>query len=166
MQELENAGNTILYIDEFQELIPAKAEESGQSIAGILLPYIMNSKFPIIGTINYADYKKYLYSNESLRQSFTNIEVKEITTTDSLKILETKVSELERNFSCYITFPALVASVELAQRYIRDKKSPSSAVQTIEATCAWAQSNNIQKITSEHDFLKQYPFKRISISRK
>ena len=150
MQELENAGNTILYIDEFQELIPAKAEESGQSIAGIMLPYIMNSKFPIIGTINYADYKKYLYSNESLRQSFTNIEVKEITTTDTLKILETKVSELERNFSCYITFPALVASVELAQRYIRDKKLPSSAVQTIEATCAWAQSNNIQKITSEH----------------
>ncbi len=150
MQELENAGNTILYIDEFQELIPAKAEESGQSIAGIMLPYIMNSKFPIIGTINYADYKKYLYTNESLRQSFTNIEVKEISTTDTLKILETKVTELERNFSCFITFPALVASVELAQRYIRDRKLPSSAVQTIEATCAWAQSNNIQKITSEH----------------
>ncbi len=110
----------------------------------------MNSKFPIIGTINYADYKKYLYSNESLRQSFTNIEVKEISTTDTLKILETKVTGLEKNFSCFITFPALVASVELAQRYIKDRKLPSSAVQTIEATCAWAQSNNIPKITSEH----------------
>jgi len=115
-----------------------------------MLPYIMNSKFPIIGTINYADYKKYFYSHESLRQSFSNIEVKEVSTTDTLKILETKVSELEANFSCYITFPALVASVELAQRYIRDRKLPSSAVQTIEATCSWAQSNNIPKITSEH----------------
>ena len=150
MQELGNAGNTILYIDEIQELIPARAEESGQSIAGIMLPYIMNSKFPIIGTINYVDYKKYFYSNESLRQSFTNVEVKEISTTDTFKILETKVGELERNFNCYITFPALVASVELAQRYIKDRKLPSSAVQTIEATCAWAQSNNINKITSEH----------------
>ncbi len=150
MEELGNAGNTILYIDEMQELIPAKAEESGQSIAGVMLPYIMNSKFPIIGTINYADYKKYFYSNESLRQSFSNIEVKEVSTTDTLKILETKVAELESNFSCYITFPALVASVELAQRYIRDRKLPSSAVQTIEATCSWAQSNNIPKITSEH----------------
>ena len=150
MKELENAGNTILYIDEMQELIPAKAEESGQSIAGIMLPYIINSKFPIIGTVNYADYKKYFYSNESLRQSFTNIEVKEISTTDTLKILETKIPELERNFNCYITFPALVAAVELAQRYVRDRKLPSSAVQTIEATCSWAQSNNIQKITSEH----------------
>jgi len=150
MAELGNAGNTILYIDEMQELIPAKAEESGQSIAGILLPYIMGSKFPIIGTINYADYKKYFYSNESLRQSFSNIEVKEVSTTDTLKILETKVAELEGNFSSYITFPALVASVELAQRYVRDRKLPSSAVQTIEATCSWAQSNNISKITSEH----------------
>lgn len=150
MKELENAGNTILYIDEMQELIPAKAEESGQSIAGIMLPYIMNSKFPIIGTVNYADYKKYFYNNESLRQSFTNIEVKEVSTTNTLKILETKIPELEANFNCYITFPTLVASVELAQRYVRDRKLPSSAVQTIEATCSWAQSNNIQKITSEH----------------
>ena len=57
MQELENSGNAILYIDEMQELIPAKAEESDHSLAGILLPYILNSKFPIIGTVNYSDYK-------------------------------------------------------------------------------------------------------------
>jgi len=150
MQELENSGNAILYIDEMQELIPAKAEESDHSLAGILLPYILNSKFPIIGTVNYSDYKKYFYSNESLRQSFTNIEVKEVSTTDTLKILETKIATLEKNFNCYITFPALVASVELAYRYIKERKLPSSVVQTIEATCSWAQSNNIQKITAEH----------------
>lgn len=150
MRELEKAGNTILYIDEIQEIIPRKAEESGHSIAGILLPFILNSKFPIIGSINYSDYKKYFYSNESLRQSFTNIETKEVSGADALRILESKVHSLERNFNCYITFPALVASVDLAQRYIKERKLPSSAVQTIEATCAWAQSNGIQKITAEH----------------
>ena len=67
-----------------------------------------------------------------------------------MKILETKIATLEKNFNCYITFPALVASVELAYRYIKERKLPSSAVQTIEATCSWAQSNNIQKITAEH----------------
>jgi hypothetical protein len=36
----------------------SKASESGHSIAGILLPYILNSKFPVVGTVNYADYKK------------------------------------------------------------------------------------------------------------
>lgn len=150
MTELANAGNTILYIDEIQEIIPRKAGESGHSIAGIMLPFILNSKFPIVGSINYADYKKYFYSNESLRQSFTNIEVQEITAGDALYILETKIDTLEQNFNCYITFPALVSAVELAQRYIKERKLPSSAVQTIEATCSWAQANGIQKITAEH----------------
>ena len=150
MKELENAGNTILYIDEIQEIIPAKAEESKHSIAGILLPYIIDSKFPIVGTINYSDYKKYLYSNESLRQSFSNIEVQEVSTTDTLRILETKIPELEKNFNCFITFPALSAAVELSKRYIKDRKLPSSSVQTIEATCSWAQANGVSKITTEH----------------
>lgn len=150
MSELAKAGNTILYIDEIQQIVPAKANESGQSIAGMMLPYILNSKFPIIGSINYADYKKYFYSNESLRNSFTNIETNEVSPADTLTILESKIASLEKNFNCYITIPALVAAVEISQRYIKDRKLPSSAVQTIEATCAWAQANGVQKITAEH----------------
>jgi ATP-dependent Clp protease ATP-binding subunit ClpA len=150
MTELAKAGNTILYIDEIQQIIPVKAAESGHSIAGMMLPYILNSQFPIVGSINYADYKKYFYTNESLRQSFTNIETKEISAADALTILESKIPSLENNFNCFITFPALVAAVEVAQRYIRDRKLPSSAVQTIEATCSWAQANGINKITAEH----------------
>lgn len=150
MKELENAGDVILYIDEMQELVPAKAQDSGHSLAGILLPYILNSKFPIIGTVNYSDYKKYFYSNESLRQSFTNIEVKEVSADDTLQILETKVPQLERNFGIYITFPALISTTELAQRYIKDRKLPSSAVQLIEAACSWAQANGVRVLTSEH----------------
>jgi ATP-dependent Clp protease ATP-binding subunit ClpC len=149
-QELERAGNTILYIDEMQEIIPRKAQESGSSIAGMIMPYIIDSKFPIVGTTNYADYKRYFYSNEALRQSFTNIEVKEVSPKDTLTILESKIPSLERNFECFITFPALFATVELSQRYITDRKLPSSAVQTIESACAWAQANNIRKLTAEH----------------
>ncbi len=150
MTELSKAGNTILYIDEIQQIIPTKASESGHTIAGMMLPYVLNSKFPIIGSINYSDYKKYFYGNESLRQSFTNIETKEISAADALTILESKIPSLEDNFNCFITFPALVAAVEISQRYIKERKLPSSAVQTIEAACSWAQANGVQKITSEH----------------
>ncbi|NLE30730.1 ATP-dependent Clp protease ATP-binding subunit [Candidatus Dojkabacteria bacterium] len=150
MNELENAKDVILYIDEMQELIPSKANESGHSIAGILLPYILNSKFPILGTVNYADYKKYFYSMESLRQAFTNIEIKEISAVDALQILETKVSQLERNFNIYITFPALISAVELAQRYNKERKLPSSAVQLIEEACSWAQTSGVRLVTGEH----------------
>ncbi len=150
MKELENAGDTILYIDEMQELIPAKAQDSGHSLAGILLPYILSSKFPIIGTVNHADYKKYFYSSESLRQSFTNIEVSEISADDALLILETKIYQLEKTFGIYTTLPSLISSVELAQRYIKEKNLPSSAVQLLESACSWAQSSGVQILTDEH----------------
>lgn len=151
MQEMENAGDVILFIDEMQELIPAKAGESGHSLAGILLPYILNSKFPIIGTVNYSYYKKYFYSSESLRQSFTNIEVDEISAADAMQILETKISQIESNFvGIYITFPALISAVELAQRYTKERKLPSSAVQLLESACSWAQSSGVSLLTEEH----------------
>ncbi|MCD4756215.1 ATP-dependent Clp protease ATP-binding subunit [bacterium] len=150
MNELAQAGDVILFIDEMQELMPTKAKESGHSIAGILLPYILDGKFPIVGTVNHSDYKKYFYTNESLRQTFTNIEVAEISLDDALYILETKINILEENFGCYITFPALIAAVELAQRYIKEKKLPSSAVATIESACSWAQANQIKFLTSKH----------------
>lgn len=149
-QELENAGDVILYIDEMQELIPSKAQDSGHSLAGILLPYILNSRFPIIGTVNHSDYKKYFYSIESLRQTFSNIEVSEISAADTLVILQTKIIQLERNFGIYITLPALISTVELAQRYVKEKKLPSSAVQLLESACSWAQSSGVQILTDEH----------------
>lgn len=150
MKELENAGDVILYIDEMQELVPAKAGESGHSLAGILLPYIVNSKFPILGSVNYADYRKYFYSTESFRQSFTNIEIKEISAVDALEILETKINQLEENYQVYLTFPALIATVELAQRYNKERKLPSSAVQLVESVCSWAQSSGVKIVTEEH----------------
>ncbi|MBD3329282.1 AAA domain-containing protein [Candidatus Dojkabacteria bacterium] len=150
MQELSSAGNTILYIDEIQEIIPAKSDQSGTSISSIMLPYILESNFPIIGTINYADYKKFFYSNESLRQSFDSVEVSPVFPTDALEILETIIDDLEQNYDMYITFPALTAAVELSQRYISERKLPDSAVRTLEATCSWAQSKGIRLLDDEH----------------
>jgi ATP-dependent Clp protease ATP-binding subunit ClpC len=150
MNELTNSGNTILYIDEIQELVPAKAEKSGHSLASIMAPFILEGKFPIIGTINYADYKKYFYSNESLRQSFENIEVSELSPHDTLKIIETQIDYLEENFNLYLSFPAITAAIELSQRYISERKLPDSAVRTLEAACSWAQSQKIKRLTNEH----------------
>lgn len=150
MEEITRSGNVILYIDEIQEIIPARAEESGHSIAGILLPYILESKFPIVGTINYSDYKKYFYSNESLRQSFENVEVSELSSADTLRILETKIPRMESNYQLYVTLPSLTAAIELSQRYVTERKLPDSAVGVIEAAAALAQSQGVKKLNAEH----------------
>ena len=150
ISELNRAGNTILYIDELQELVPTKATESGHSLASIILPYLSDSNFPIVGTTNYSNYKKYFYTNESFRQSFTNIELSEITANEALDILQTKVGMLERNFKLYITTPALTSAIELAQRYVHERMLPDSAVDLLESGCAWAQNTDISRLTDEH----------------
>lgn len=150
MHELTKAGNVILYIDEIQELIPAKATEGGHSIAGILLPYVQEGKFPIVGTVNYSDYKKYFYTNESFRQSFTNIEVSELPANDTLKILETIIPKLEKAHKIYITFPVLIACVEYAQRYVTQRMLPDSAVALLEDTCSWAANNEVKLLEADH----------------
>ncbi len=149
MQELSKAGNTILYIDEIQEIIPAKSDKSGSSIASIILPFVLESGFPIIGTINFSDYKKHFYSNESLRQSFETVEVSPASAQDTLKILKTQIPMLEENFKLYITFPALTTAIELSQRYIAERKLPDSAVRTVEGACAWAQAQGLDILTKD-----------------
>lgn len=148
MDELQKAGNTILYIDEIQEIVPAKGKESQHSLAGILLPYVLESKFPIIGTITYADYKRFFYSRESLRQSFQTVEIKEVTPEAAFEILLTRLEELEKIYNLEITFPALLAAIELAQRYVYDRKLPDSAVNTIESACASQQNSGNRILTA------------------
>ncbi|MBN1618705.1 ATP-dependent Clp protease ATP-binding subunit [Candidatus Dojkabacteria bacterium] len=150
MKELSKAGNSILYIDEIQEIIPTKDKDSQQSIAGILLPYILDNKFPIIGTITYADYKKFFYANESLRQSFQKIEIREVSPEAAFEILTTRVNELEEIYDIEIRFPAILTSIELAQRYVYDRKLPDSAVNIIESSCASLQNNNEKILKSSH----------------
>src|SRR5690606_14221830 len=99
---------------------------------------------------NYADYKKYFYTNESFRQSFTNIEVTELSIADTVRILESKISSLEDIFNLFITYPAIIASAELAQRYITDRMLPDSAVNVLESACSWAQANSVKDLTAEH----------------
>ncbi len=150
MRELSNSGNAILYIDEIQEIIPAKAQGSGQSVAGVMLPHIIESNFPIVGTINYSDYKKYIYSNPTLQSSFDNIELEEMAPENALEILTAKLPFWEENFKVYIPIPVLTSGIEYAQRYIHNRKLPDSAVNIVESTCSWAQNNNVKRITTEH----------------
>lgn len=150
MEELSKAGNTILFIDEIQELVPTKAETSGQSIASIMLPFILDSEFPVIGTVNHADYKRHFYENESFRQSFENIEVDELSPLDTLQVIESQIEEVESAFGIYLTYPALMAAVELSQRYITDRKLPDSAVGTLQSAGSWAQANDVDILTAEH----------------
>jgi ATP-dependent Clp protease ATP-binding subunit ClpA len=149
MSELQKAGNTVLFIDEIQELIPTKGQESQHSLAGIFLPYILESNFPIIGTITYTDYKKYFHDQDSLRQSFNTVEINEVSTDAAFNIILTILDKMERKYNIRISFPAILTAIELAQRYIYDRKLPDSAVNVIETACAGSTHSQKDILTTD-----------------
>lgn len=149
MRELEKAGNTILFIDEIQEITGTKGEESQHTLAGILLPYILESRFPVMGTITFSDYKKFFYARESLRQVFQTVEIREVSPEAAFEIILTQLEQLEKTYGIRISFPAIFSAVELAQRYVYDRKLPDSAVNIMEAACASMQDSKDRLLTPE-----------------
>ena len=149
-EEMKRAGNTILYIDEIQEILPAQSSDTGQNLAGIILPHIIQGDVPIIGTINQADYKKYFQDNTSLSSNFEVVTIQEPTPISTFEILSSKLKLLEAKHRLVITFQALVASIELAKRYIVNRKLPDSAVRTLQSACSWAELNNVHLLEAEH----------------
>lgn len=150
MGELEKAGNTVLYIDEIQELISASGGENDRSLAGVLLPYILDGTFPIIGTINHSEYNKLFRNKDSLKKSFTIIEVPELNIQATMTILETMIKSLEEKYKIFITFPAIEAAATLAKRYVTEKKLPDGAVDTLESTISWAHAKGIETLAADH----------------
>ena len=115
-----------------------------------MLPYILESKFPIIGTITYADYKKSFYAKESLRQSFQTVEIHAVTPHAAFEIILTGLEDLERKYRIKISFPSILAAVELAQRYVYDRKLPDSAVNIIETSCAALEKEKVREMTPQN----------------
>ncbi|MCK9369065.1 AAA family ATPase [Candidatus Dojkabacteria bacterium] len=150
MDTLVNEGKTILFIDDLSQFIPSKTGLEGEALLDIFMPYIQNDSVSIVGTTNYSDYKKYFYTQEDFRQSFTNIEVLPLSAKDTIEILKSKIFDLEKNYKLYITFPAIFASVEYAQKHISESMLPSSAVNLLEDSCEWANNNEIKVLTQEH----------------
>ncbi len=150
MKEIYKSKDIILYIDEINSLIPKEFEKKQKEIAEIIKPYIIDSPFPVVGTINYLDYKKFFHSSEVLEESFENIELENLSAQGTLEVLTTKLPSLEFIFQTYIPISTLISTIEFAQRYIHDRHLPDSAVSLLENTCSWAQENNVKRINSEY----------------
>ncbi len=148
-EEMRESGNAILYIDEIQTILPAKSSETGQSVASVLLPHILEGQVPVISTINHAEYKKYLEDNGSLENAFEKIEIEEVSPDDTFTILASQLDFLEKEYNLTITFSALTSSIQLSQRYIADRRLPDSAMRTFTTTCSWAHTAGISVVTDK-----------------
>ncbi len=133
VNELESYDGAILFIDEIHTVIGAGATSGGSMDASNLLkPALASGALRCIGSTTYKEYRNYFEKDRALVRRFQKIDVNEPSLEDSIKILNGLKPYYESHHKVRYTTEAIKASVELAAKYITDRKLPDKAIDIID----------------------------------
>nr|WP_321984522.1 ATP-dependent Clp protease ATP-binding subunit ClpA [uncultured Lichenicoccus sp.] len=131
--ELENNPGGILFIDEIHTVIGAGATSGGAMDASNLLkPALAQGTLRCIGSTTYKEFRTYFEKDRALVRRFQKIDVNEPSIEDAVKILRGLKANYEKHHKVRYTEEAIRASVELAAKYIHDRKLPDKAIDVID----------------------------------
>ena len=133
MNELEDHPDAILFIDEIHTVIGAGATSGGAMDASNLLkPSLQGGKLRCMGSTTYKEFRQHFEKDRALARRFQKIDVVEPTIDDSIKILKGLKPYFEDHHNVKYTSDAIRTAVELASRYINDRKLPDKAIDVID----------------------------------
>jgi ATP-dependent Clp protease ATP-binding subunit ClpC len=132
IEELKNAGNCILFIDEMHMLVGAGAAEGAVDAANILKPSLARGELQCVGATTLDDYRKYIEKDAALERRLQPIMVDEPGLEDTIEILKGVRSRYEDHHGLSISDEALSAAAELASRYVPDRFLPDKAIDLID----------------------------------
>ena len=133
VKELEGIKGAILFIDEIHTVIGAGATSGGAMDASNLLkPALQAGTIRCMGSTTYKEYRQYFEKDRALVRRFQKIDVAEPTVPDTIKILKGLKPYFEEYHKVRYTAEAIKASVELAAKYINDRKLPDKAIDVID----------------------------------
>jgi len=125
-------SDIILFIDEIHTLVGAGAAEGAIDAASILKPMLARGELQTIGATTTEEYRKHLEKDAALERRFQPIKVEEPTVAHTIEILKGLRDRYEQHHRVTITDQALVASANLADRYIADRHLPDKAIDLID----------------------------------
>ncbi len=121
-------GETILFIDEIHTLVGAGGGEGAMDAANILKPALARGELRAIGATTLNEYQKYVEKDKALERRFQKVMVEEPDTADAISILRGLKERYETHHKVRIKDEAIIAAVELSQRYIADRFLPDKAI--------------------------------------
>jgi ATP-dependent Clp protease ATP-binding subunit ClpA len=131
--ELEDHDDAVLFIDEIHTVIGAGATSGGAMDASNLLkPALAGGKLRTMGSTTYKEFRQHFEKDRALARRFQKIDVNEPSVEDAQKILKGIKPYFEDHHGVKYTADAIKTSVELASRYINDRKLPDSAIDVID----------------------------------
>ena len=133
MKEMEEHADAVLFIDEIHTVIGAGATSGGAMDASNLLkPALQGGKLRCMGSTTYKEFRQHFEKDRALARRFQKIDVAEPSVEDSVKILKGLKPYFEEHHDVKYTADAIKTAVELAARYINDRKLPDKAIDVID----------------------------------
>jgi len=176
LKELEEKGNSILFIDEIHTVIGAGATSGGvMDASNLLKPALAKSGLRFVGSTTYKEFRGIFEKDRALSRRFQKIEVLEPTVEETIKILKGLKSRFENHHNIKYTENSLKAAAELSSRYINDRYLPDKAIDVVDEAGAKQQllpKSKRKKTISEIDVEKivasiaRIPEKTVSSSDK
>ena len=132
LKEIKTRGDIILFIDEMHTLVGAGAAEGAIDAASILKPMLARGELQTIGATTLDEYRKHIEKDPALERRFQPVKVEEPSVAHTIEILKGLRDRYETHHKVTITDQALVASANLADRYISDRFLPDKAIDLID----------------------------------
>ncbi len=127
-----SGGEIVLFIDEIHTLVGAGKGEGAMDAANILKPALARGELRSIGATTLAEYQKYIESDKALERRFQKVMVEEPDTQEAISILRGLKERYEVHHKVRIKDEAIIASVEMSQRYISDRFLPDKAIDLLD----------------------------------
>ncbi|MBN1618244.1 AAA family ATPase [Candidatus Dojkabacteria bacterium] len=169
LNELEKSGrDVVLFIDELHTIVGSGSQEGQMDLSNMLKPALARGDLQVIGATTLSEYKKYIEKDAALERRFQPVLVNEPSIDQSIEILRGLRDRYEGHHKVKINDESIVASVNLASRYIKDRFLPDKAIDVMDEACSKVK---LEKTTEPEDLrqaketLKEMEKERESLSR-
>jgi len=139
LNNIKQEKNAVLFIDEIHTIIGAGAtSNSSLDAANLIKPFLTSGDLRCIGSTSYDEYRKVFEKDRPLSRRFQKIDIPETSYEETVKILENIIHLFEEHHKVQYTKQAIISSVKLSQKYLRDKFLPDKAIDLIDESGAHA----------------------------
>ena len=166
---IESDGEIILYIDEIHTLVGAGKSSGAMDAANILKPALARGELRTVGATTLDEYQKYFEQDKALERRFQMVMVDEPTPAESISILRGLKEKYENHHKVKIEDDAIIAAVDLSNRYITNRFLPDKAIDLIDeaASKLRLEMNSVpEKIDELNRKIKQLEIEREAIKRE